>query len=182
MSTPWKALSAQTRNMVLIISLVISLAGCLLGWHFIAKPSLLKMAVLKSEKNTDVQKNAVLMNISTLEKKLKPYVSLLSEKKESSWLIQTVSKTAEASNLALISVVPPASENRGEYDKISVAIEAAGTYHELGDFASRIESAPRFIKIMHVHIENVPNDQGRKDALKFFLSLSVFYPHKELLS
>ncbi len=182
MSTPWKALSAKTRNTVLIISLTISLAGCFLGWHFIAKPSFSKVALLKNEKNTDVKKNGVLMNISTLEKKLNTYTSLLSEKKESSWLIQTVSKTAEVSNLALVSVVPPASENRGEYDKISVAIEAAGTYHELGDFASRIESAPRFIKIVHVRIENTPNDQGRKDALKIFLSLSVFYPHKELLS
>ncbi len=182
MSTPWKALSAKTRNTLLIVSLVISLVGCFLGWHLIVKPSFLKMELLKNEKNMDVKKNAVLMNISTLEKKLNTYVPLLSEKKESSWLIQTVSKTAEASNLALISVVPPASDNRGEYDKISVVIEAAGTYHELGDFASRIESAPRFIKIMHVRIENPPNDQGRKDALKFFLSLSVYYPHKELLS
>ena len=182
MSTPWKTLSAKTKNTVLIISLVISLGGCFLGWRFIARPSLVKMAVLKNEKKTDVQKTPVLMSISTLEKKLNAYAPLLSEKKESTWLIQTVSKTAEVSHLALISVVPPESENRGEYDKISVVIEAAGTYHELGDFASRIESAPRFIKIMHVRTENAPNDQGRRDVLKISLSLSVFYPHKELLS
>ena len=182
MSTPWKALSAKTRNTALIISLTIFLAGCFLGWHFIVKPSFLKMALLKNEKSTDVEKNDVLMNISILEKKLKPYAALLSEKKESSWLIQTVSKTAEVSNLALISVVPPASENHGEYDKILVAVEAAGTYHELGDFASRIESAPRFIKITHVRMESVPNDQGRKGVLRILLSLSAFYPRGDLLS
>ena len=50
MSTPWKALSAKTRNTALIISLTIFLAGCFLGWHFIVKPSFLKMALLKNEK------------------------------------------------------------------------------------------------------------------------------------
>ncbi len=67
------------------------------------------------------------------------------------------------------------------FEKIVLTLEVDCTYHELGGFVSRLENFPRFIKISSLKASKLMDlNNSRPDELKVSMSVSIFYPLKEL--
>lgn len=95
---------------------------------------------LKSKNNMETKKNAVIENISKLEKSISAYKNFLA-KKDASSVINTISNIAKESGVKIASVRPLAEQRYPDYIKspFSLALSAPN-YDSLGRFISKIES------------------------------------------
>ncbi len=176
------SLSKKTQNEIYLASVGIIAVGSFVGWNFFVSPLVKQSKLLETEKRNTVKKEAVLRNITYSEKKLSAYDEALSSTKEITWLIEALNRMASESSLTLVSAAPAGDENRGDYKKITLQIEARGGYHALGDFVSRVENSTRFIKISSCHLELPQDGNDVKGGLKILMSLSVFSVTKTALS
>ncbi len=169
--------SVQKKLLFLIVSLL--LAGFMLANNIIVSPFVSKLKSLYSEQTGINYKRQLVQEIGGLDKKLGSYKSSFPENKQVSWFIEELNKMAEQSSVSLTSIAPVNDENRGDYQKSIMKLETQCTYHELGDFVSRIESSSRFIKISGFRAELIT--EGKKvpgKNIRAILSISFFYPAK----
>jgi Tfp pilus assembly protein PilO len=96
---------------------------------------------LKAQKEEELKKNAVLEEMSKLEKKLGAYDNLLPEK-EPNTIIATISELAKAANIKIISIKPKERTEEPYFVRLPFGLEIyAPDYHALGKFVGNLESA-----------------------------------------
>jgi len=95
---------------------------------------------LKEKKNLESKRSEILESISRTEKKNNAYKELLS-RKDASNVISTVSNIAKEFNIKIISIRPTQQQKYIEYAKIPFDLVLnASSFHDLGNFISKIES------------------------------------------
>ncbi len=177
MLAEFQNLSAKSKNVLGLISAGLLIFSLMLGWNFLLSPTFRKTASLKQEKQIDQQKAALLGELAATEAKVSRYALIFSEKKDASWLIDTVSHAAEVSGIAVTSITPSQNEEAGDYTKTPIQIQLKGPYHSLGDFVSRIENDPHFIKVSHVSMGNTgANKKEATPNLGIAVLLYAFNP------
>ncbi|HTL71402.1 MAG TPA: type 4a pilus biogenesis protein PilO [Candidatus Eisenbacteria bacterium] len=170
----------KTREKILALCALAAVVSLAVGWNSVIRPAMVDMAVSDSEKAAEARRQTLIRDLEAVEKKIADDEALLSTGKEITWLIEALNQMAQESDVTLVSAAPVGLETRAQYDKTAVRLEARATYHQLGDFASRIENSKRFIKVLSARIERPLNpDEAKEGKLNAFFSLAVFNPSKQ---
>ncbi|MFH1062566.1 MAG: type 4a pilus biogenesis protein PilO [Candidatus Omnitrophota bacterium] len=100
------------------------------------------MKIRKQRKRVELE-NAVAVQLSKL-KKLKEEITIINE---SSRFLAEIAKMSGQLNLKITSISAVPIEKRDEFIKLGVSMDIDTTYHELGVFMSKLESAELFITV-----------------------------------
>lgn len=170
----------STRDKLVAITFVVAVGTLIAGWSFVVKPELNAAAKIRAEKNDYRERVGLVSKIADAEKRLAALHGRLPEKAEISWLIETINKLADDAGISLLSVTPVSREPFEGYYRLPVRIDIECSYHQLGDFVSRVENSPRFLSVraMRVEGQRVPDASGAA-KLRVNLLLSALYPGAE---
>ena len=187
-------LKVKNRKLVVILGPI--LAGLMIGGTMVVKPSLKRLATLKTEKSGLSQKESLYRTITDQGAKLSEYREHLSKISDKAKVIEELNTLAAQSGLSVLSMVPDEKKVTANYlEKIGVKIDAEGNYHQLGEFVSRVESLEQFAKILNVDIntESDRDEGGAQEAgaaprirasktnmYKISLVVGLFYPAQDV--
>jgi Tfp pilus assembly protein PilO len=168
----------SARGKLLLYSVVVIAGGVLVGRAMIVKPKKTELDIINGERNEDRQKADAVRRIGDLERKLLSFKSSFSETREDAWLIERLNQVAGDAGLTFTSVAPMAREKTESYLRIPVRIELACSFHELGDFVSRLENHDAFIKVERLTVAGPPAaDPG--GVLRVSMTVGALFPMKE---
>ena len=148
------------------------LLGFLLGWNMLIVRDLKTVAATKSQKMQEAKKQVVLKKIAVHKNNWKPLEPNLAPAAETSWVIQALNEMAKQSNVTITSMSPPDSNKSLHHERLSFKVDAECTYHNLGAFASKIESSPRLMAISQLFVKK----PAGKRSLQVSMIVSVFRP------
>ncbi len=151
-----ESLLLKVRNKRRVVIIVPIAVGLFLGFLFIIKPGLGRLNNAKSEVSGLQIKVSSYQFILDGEKKIGEYKKLFSGDK--TWLIEQLNSTAEKTGVSILSILPEETKRVGDIlERASVRIDAECTYHQLGEFISRAESLPAYVKVLGIDINAEKN-------------------------
>jgi len=146
------------KNVIFNIALV--LGAVFIAYNFIYTRHLKDLASLNQQRQTEIKKNAVLEEVSKLEKRLNAYKNFLVEK-DTSLVIGALSDMAKASGIEISSIRPETEQKFLTYTEVPFSLEMyADNYHALGEFISKVESSSDIYTVEDINIRTP--GQGNK--------------------
>lgn len=110
------------------------------------------------QQNNELEKNKVIEDIVTLEKKAEVYKKLL-VKKDFASIMDMISGIAKNTSVKIVSVKPYAEERFDNYFSYSFSITLnVPSYHVLGDFISKIENYKDIYLISEISINSIASN------------------------
>ncbi len=141
-----------------------------------------KAASLKNQKEAELKKNELAVNISSLEKQVNKYKESLN-KKDIGKLINLINSKAQEAGLRMLSLKPLAMEETAGYSKYSFEISlSSSSYGAIGKFVSGLESSPEVFMVEEISIRSLsgsqessraPGDTAKKDRVAAELKIST---------
>jgi len=132
-----------------------------------------KIDALKADRGVELKKNALINDISGVEKRISSYKNVLPERDASS-IINSVTQIASSSQIKVISVKPEEGREYTAYNEISIKLSiVAPDYHKIGDFISRLENAPELYIINNFFIRPLTQTLESSDADRLSAELTV---------
>lgn len=142
-------LKMKHRRPVVILAPIVF--GLLVGGVMVVKPSMGRFLSIKSEIQGLKQKEPSYNIILESEKKIEILKTRFTG--DRTWLIERLNAIAGETGFSIVMILPEEPKKLGEYlERASVRIDAEGSYHQLGEFVSQVESLERYVKILSVDI------------------------------
>ena len=187
----------KVKNRKQLVLLVPILGGVLLGGLIVVKPLLARIAALDAEKSSLSKKETLWRHVLEQEKKLSGYRQRLSSNLDKAKFIEELNTLAGQSGLTVLSMVPEEKKITAVYlEEIDVRIDTEGSYHQLGEFVSRVENLQQFTKIVMVDVLHagpntdaayklpvgvVPRARPSSNKIsRISMVVGVFYPAKDV--
>ena len=154
-----------------------ALAGGIVGNNVMTGPLRARLAQAEKERVLERRKTEALTRVAELEQAVARYRPQLLAAREASAVIEAVNRMAEESSITLTSVTPVRPETTGGYVRVPVQVEVRCSYHQLGRFLSRVESASRFLNVDAVRVKGPSIDvpPGDTEGLMAVVAVSGFY-------
>lgn len=135
-----------------------------------------KAGSLSQEKDTELKKNEVSVEIASFEKKIDGFKKVF-VKKDLGAVMDTVSAIARQCAVKVLSIKPDKEEARADYIKSAFALTiSAPDYHALGNFISQVESYQDIYFVDEVKISSTGTSRATEDSdlgLKVNLKIST---------
>ncbi len=138
----------------IIIALVLAIGIISIYMPFAYKNKSLRVDILKER-----DRNILVGKIKALSKHLKIYDKRMPGAVGVSWLLSEVSNMASKEHIEIASMKPWNTEDYVLYKKLSVIVDIACTYNQLGKFIAGIESSGKFLKFERVNIKRMDIDE-----------------------
>lgn len=162
----------------LIATLVILALGFLAGFNLIYLPGMKQLRALEATAKEEQLIGQLYDEVKTLKKKVTAYAERrFTPGKEEIELLNRVREIADETQVRVISMMPEQrrEKKRGKkgYEKFSLTLHLEGSYHQLGEFISKIENEAKFIKIDFLQFSAETPREG-SHYLVCRLTLSIF--------
>lgn len=145
------------RNKNTIVSICLIVLALIIALQFYLSANN-QVSSLLEQQNSELEKNKVFEDIAALEKKAETYKKVF-VKKDLASVMDIIYAIAKNTSVKIISVKPFAEESMGSYFKSSFLITlTASSYHNLGDFISKIENHKDMYLVSEVSINALPTN------------------------
>ncbi len=149
---------AQAMLIVLLCGLIL-----FLGYKFMIEPKRLELDQAKQEETTlrstfeAKQKKVAALDayraqLQEMQESFGAMLRQLPNKSEVANLLNDISQTRLAAGLEEELFQPANENNREFYAELPISMQVVGTYHQMGDFASRIAQLPRIVTLSNVQL------------------------------
>lgn len=135
------------KNKVLIIGVAIVAVSLWYGYNQVYVTTMKATQQVKADISNEGIKGEISKRLQALQKELAGYEKYFTKGKDILWLIDRVSKSANESGLKIISLNSQPSIVLRAFICDKVTVIAVGTFHQLGDFVSKIEGSKDFMRI-----------------------------------
>lgn len=161
---------------VLGITGAILIVSIFVGFYSIYLPKTRILRELEERQNEEREKQGLLDEMETLEKKVASYRKYWIPKgREEAELLSRIRDMANNTQIHVLAILPqPKLVSPRGYQKFPVTVTFGGTYHHLGDFVAKTESAEVFLKIERVSFTAGSKEGGETPALICDVTLSGF--------
>lgn len=159
-----------------------------LSWVGVIQPSFNKMKYIETQKKEFREKEPVFREVLATEARLAEYQKRMAQDRDLTPLMSKLTGLAEKAALQNVSTALEKSLGgpEGEIEKLSINIEATGSFHQLGDFVSMIENLEDFVRISRLDFArsqastSMAVEQSAKPEMKrFTMAVSTYYVPKE---
>ncbi|MCK4858928.1 MAG: type 4a pilus biogenesis protein PilO [Candidatus Omnitrophica bacterium] len=140
-----------------IVSLAIVLFTLIAGMNFIYQPAKKRIKKIEDAQKIEKEKNSLLKEISVAQKNIQKHRLRLFPSKDTSYLLNQVTKLANESNVKITSITPKPFVQEKHYQKLSLVLVLETSYNQLGQFISKLESSYYFISVGKI----IANKKGR---------------------
>ncbi|NQU73152.1 MAG: type 4a pilus biogenesis protein PilO [Candidatus Omnitrophica bacterium] len=149
------------KNRILIIGIAIALISVWHGYNNIYKATITSIQKVKKDIYNEGVSIDISKRLSALNKEVKGYEDYFAKETDVLWLMDKVSRFAGDSGLKIISVNSRPCSPLKTFLYCNVNIVTTGTFHQLGDFISSIESSNEFM-----HVEKLSFDKSNESAFR----------------
>ena len=162
---------------------LVPVVAAAIGWYGIYQPQRDRQLAAQTAYAEEQQKAALQRDIADREALLRMYRDRLPKTADTDWLISQSAAVAVEAGIQLNTVRPDSPAAEKDYTRLTVTVESVATYHELGRFVSRLESAQPFIRIDRVKVAEAASTDGARPSTddaptgrrKIMLTLSTIY-------
>lgn len=154
-----KSEEKQAGNKLIVISAIIMILILVIGALFIYAPFTHKNKSLRIDILRERDKNVLVGKIKALSKYIKVYDKRIPDAEGVSWLLSEISSMASKERIEISSIKPGNPEDFGLYAKLSVIVDIASDYNQLGKFIAKIESSEKFLKVESIDIKRMDLDE-----------------------
>ncbi len=144
-----------SKNKFLVIVILILIVTFGIGKKFIYQPRLKTIEQIQLRIEKQAQKNDLLQDIVALKKGIDSYSERMPPNEEITWVVDEISKLSKDSGIELLSLEPQAVEDKGSYYRLPLELDIECSYHQLGNFLSRIENSPKFMRLDNFKLDTV---------------------------
>lgn len=177
----------QIKNKKPMLAVTLALAGVIVANLFIVQPMIKGIKGVVAEKEAILKKDPAIRATMALEGQFEKYKNVFPQTSESTQIIGELNSLAADSGFVVQSIIPePVTKVGANFEKLSVRVDAEGSYHKLGEFVSRIENLKYLVKLARVELGNskyspegsMPMSRG-EGLYKISLTVNLLYPSKE---
>ncbi|MDP2830695.1 MAG: type 4a pilus biogenesis protein PilO [Candidatus Omnitrophota bacterium] len=161
----------KNKNKIINFAVIILVLVIALQFHRSAND---RISLLIQQQNNELEKNKVVEDIATLEKKAEVYKKVF-VKKDIASIMDTITGIAKDTSVKILSVKPYAEEALDNHLSSSFLITLnAPSYHALGDFISKIENHKDIYLVSEVSINSaVSNLEAARANVDLGVSLKI---------
>ncbi len=157
------------RNRVLLIGIAMALFSLWYGYNKIYVPTKNAIKQMKANLsqegiNTDISRRLV-----ALEEQLSGYQHAFARGADVPWLVDKISNAAVASGLNVASLDSRPLTRKKQFIYSRTDLTATGTFHQLGDFISQLESSKDFVRVEKLTFKK------NKDLIKAEMVISAYF-------
>lgn len=127
---------------------------------------------LQRQRKEALQEQQLRIHVASLLESLEGAQRLLAPTREADWLLQEVGRLAQESGVKVVSITPHAPRTANELTILSVSVQLAAGYHQLGHFLSRIESYGRLLQVDELNVTAQAGD-GKAQARLIISAFNV---------
>jgi Tfp pilus assembly protein PilO len=135
------------RNKVLLIGIAMAVFSVWYGYNKIYIPIKNAINSMKSDLSQEGVNADILKRLVALDEQLGRYQKVFARGADVPWLVDRISSAAVASGLTVASLESKPLVRKKQFFYSRANLTATGTFHQLGDFVSKLESSKEFIKI-----------------------------------
>ena len=143
-----------TKRKDLLVGLGFFLITIILAKKVIYAPQEEKINLLKEKIREERKKVSLLKEIEQIEQDISFYQKKISPRKEVSWVLDEVTKIAKDAEIKIATLEPQPPEDIGIYTRLPLKLKVECSYHELGNFLSRLENSEKFLRVDSMQIES----------------------------
>lgn len=114
-------------------------------------------------------------------RQIEQYRKRLAPEPNPSWLVNAVLAIGEQAGLQITTISQEVPRELPQFTRLAADIELTTSYHQLGNFLSRIEGADHFIQVENLEI-TPPRDTGGPIAVRLVLSTIYVRPVQKLVA
>lgn len=163
-----------TRNRVIFTSAAVFLGVLWVSNAFFLAPIKGKIERLKKEKAVESEKSEIVESLASIEEKLAQRQRYLLGHPDTALVIEIINKIGEESGMELSSITPQRVEKKGPYARIPIQVESRCTWHELGEFSSRLEESSPFMKFDRINLQGLEEKEQSGKSIMVKLVISAF--------
>jgi len=149
------------KNKTLIIAIAIALISVWHGYNNIYKGTVTAIKKIKKDIYDEGVSIDISKRLTVLNKEVKGYEAYFAKETDVLWLMDKVSRFADDAGLKIISVNSRPCSPLKSFLYCNVSVVTTGTFHQLGDFVSNIESSKDFM-----HVEKLSFEKSKETAFK----------------
>lgn len=142
--------------------LILALSG-VIGYKMYVKDQRIAQQVreqLRQELELDRQRSQLEGSLRVVE----AYHEHLTDQREVGWLVGAIGQLAREASVHLSAINPKRPRQLEQATQLSVSLRLTTSYHELGNFISRIESSDTFFHIDELDFRQIVREDGRVEA------------------
>ena len=92
------------------------------------------------------------------------------------WLLRTVGELANEADIHLSAISPQPPKHRGDFTQVSVSLRLTASYHQLGRFLSRLESAEHLLRVDKLNLASKASGDGPSEAEVELVVSTMYLP------
>ncbi len=144
------------RNKIAILGIAIAIIGLFYGFKiYISDASAIDK--IHSQISMESDSADIAKRLSARQEELDNYNGYFAHGKDALWLLDKVSKAANDSGLTITSMNSKPVVFLETFIRAEVNMAVSGTFHELGDFAAKLEGSNDFINISQLSLRKDEN-------------------------
>ena len=141
------------KNRVLLIGIAIGLISIFYGYNKIYKGTINFIQQTESNIYNEGIKIDISKRIEAFQRALGEYKGYFAKERDTLWVVDQISRAANDAGLKVVSLNPQPSVVLKSFIYNSVNVIATGTFHQLGDFVSSIESSKEFMRVERMSVK-----------------------------
>jgi len=154
----------KNKVVTLIVCAAMFIITIIIGYNYIYKPQIERIDDKKAQLEKEIEKNKIAYEIHGLQREINEYVKYFPKASDATWLVSQVTNKVKKSRIELLSVKPEDVKRFKNYDIMSVKLQIRSTYHNLGDFISKMESSKDFMRVNSVKILKYKRSETESDS------------------
>lgn len=139
-------------KITLVICLLMFIVAIFVGYNYIYSPQIQRIEDKKVQFVKEIEKNKIAYKIHGVRQKVDKYLKYFPTSSDASWLISEVSSKVKKADVDLLSIKPSSIKHFKDYDIISVILQLRGSFHNVGEFISKLESSNILLKVSSINV------------------------------
>jgi Tfp pilus assembly protein PilO len=138
---------------------IIVATACGIGYYGIHVPAQHEVRLIQTQIAEERASQGTKGDVAALLARIEHYRERLPKDADPSWLAQEVVALAQKTGVQLTSMTQDAPQPLDTFTRLSVNLQVAATYHQLGAFLDEVERSPHFIRIDRLSLDHADGDE-----------------------
>jgi len=151
--------------------IVVAMVG-LVTYTWIYVPSQRQVQLIREQKVKEQANQRTQADVVALLKTVEQYRERLPKEPDPSWLVRETVTLAQKAGLQITSISQEDPQTFPEFTRLTVNLQFAASYHQLGAFLDNIEHAEPFIRVDRINLSHTTKDEA---SASIQLAFSTIY-------